>query len=189
MDRYLNFEVHVENMCKKANGVLIYLSRKKDLFDSESRKIAVESLVMSLLSYCSVIWGGANKGLIEKAQKTQNFAAKVAVGNGKKFERATPFIKKLNWIKIKDQISYDTIIYMFKLFHNIIPSSVISLELVGNVRERNTRQSGNLVIPRTRTKLAERALSVRGPTLWNALPLVIKEVNSLPIFKGNLKIL
>ena len=76
---------------------------------------------------------------------------------------------------------------MFKLFHNIIPSSVISLELVGNVRERNTRQSGNLVIPRTRTKLAERALSVRGPTLWNALPLVIKEVNSLPIFKRKLK--
>ena len=99
MDRYLNFEVHVENMCKKANGVLIYLSRNKDLFDSESRKIAVESLVMSLLSYCSVIWGGANKGLIEKAQKTQNFAAKVAVGNGKKFERATPFIKNSTGLK------------------------------------------------------------------------------------------
>lgn len=32
---------------------------------------------------------------MEKAQKVHNFAAKVAVGNGRKYDRATPFINKL----------------------------------------------------------------------------------------------
>lgn len=187
MDRYLTFDVHIDNICKKANGLLIFLNRNKDLFDNESRKMAVESLVLSLFSYCSVIWGNGSKGVIERAQKIQNFAAKVAVGNGRKFERATPFIRKLDWMKLKEQIKYDTILFVFRLFHQVIPSRVINIEIVGNIRERRTRQSDDLIIPRTRTKLADRALSVRGPVLWNALPTHIREENSMPIFKRKLK--
>ena len=90
-------------------------------------------------------------------------------------------------MKVKEQIKYDVAIYMFKFFHQVIPRRVIHLETVGRVHERNTRQANDLLVPRTRTKLADRAISVRGPVLWNALPSYVREVNSISIFKRKLK--
>ena len=187
IDRYLSFDSHIEQICTKANGLLFFINRNKALFDNETRKIVVESLVLSLFSYCSVIWGGGNKCLLDKVQRTQNFAAKIAVGNGRKFDRATPFIQKLNWLKINEQIKYDTTMFMFKLCHGHIPNWVMKLEVVGNSHLRNTRQTSHLVVRRTRTKLADRALSVKGPVLWNDLPNYIKTITSMPVFKKELK--
>ena len=43
------------------------------------------------------------------------------------------------------------------------------------------------VIPRTRTKLGERAFSSAGPTAWNNLPVSIRMDNDIKSFKRNLK--
>ena len=187
LDRYLSFEDHIENICKKANGILMFLSRNKDLFNNDSRKIVVESLVLSIFSYCAVIWGAANKNLLQKVQRMQNFAAKIAVGYGRKFDRATPFINKLEWLKIKQQINYDVCVFVYKQYHGQNTRRVIEIETVGENTGRVTRQNCNLVVRRTRTKLAESALSVRGPLLWNSLPSYIRESSTLFSFKKELK--
>ena len=38
-----------------------------------------------------------------RIQKLQNFAAKVALGGAAKSEHATPFLRELKWLKIKQQ--------------------------------------------------------------------------------------
>jgi len=124
---------------------------------------------------------------LAKLQKIQNFAAKVAVGNGRKFERATPFIKKLHWLKVNEQLKYDVLIFIFKVYRGKLPNWVLNINQVGDTQVIRTRQSNDLLVPRTRTKLADRALSVRGPILWNELPDNIKILNSLPTFKRELK--
>ena len=43
------------------------------------------------------------------------------------------------------------------------------------------------VVPRTRTKLGERAFSWAGPTAWNKLPVSIRTDNDTKSFKRNLK--
>lgn len=187
MDNYLSFDKHIENLCNRANGLLFFLNRNKELFDNHSRKIVVESLIISLFSYCSVLWGATSKSSLTKLQKIQNFAAKVAVGNGRKFERATPFIKKLHWLKVNEQLKYDVLIFIFKVYHGKLPNWVLNINQVGNTQVIWTRQSNDLLVPRTRTKLADRALSVRGPVLWNDLPEDIKILNSLPNFKRELR--
>ena len=60
MDRYLSFENHVEKIYTKANGVLYFLHKNKDHFDNDCRKIVVESLVNSIVSYSSTIWNGSS---------------------------------------------------------------------------------------------------------------------------------
>lgn len=187
IDSNLTFNGHIESICKKANSILVFLNRHKESFDFDSRKMVVESLVLSLFSYCAVLWGGGHTTLIQKVQRIQNFAAKIAVGGGKKSDRATPFIKKLEWLKIKEQIEYDLALFMFKQ-RNLQPSErVIEIETVGENTVRITRQTDNLVVKRTRTKLAERALSVRGPVLWNTLPSDVKESETINSFKRKLK--
>ena len=47
---------------------------------------------------------------------------------------------------------------------------------------------GDLVIPRTRLRLGNRAFSVAGPAAWNSLPSDIRTASTLSAFKNRLKI-
>ena len=59
--------------------------------------------------------------------------------------------------------------------------------MVSAFRERETRQDNNLHVPRRRTTLADKAMSVRGAKVWNTLPSNIKEVHGYVNFKRKLK--
>ena len=84
MDNYLIFNVHVDEIQKKTTGILLYINRVSDSFDSECRVMIVQSLVLSVLNYCLRVWGSTNKTQMDRAKKIQNFAAKVAVGGARK---------------------------------------------------------------------------------------------------------
>ncbi len=87
------FDKHVNELSKKVVGTLMFINRISDKLDRPSRIIAVQSLVLSIINYCISIWGSANLTIINDAQKLLNFAAKVAKGNAKKFDHATPKIQ------------------------------------------------------------------------------------------------
>ena len=89
IDQYLLFDTHIDKLVKKTIGVLYYLNRIKDRFDIHTRTMVVQSIVMSSLNYCLRIWGMTNRMQIEKVQKIQNFAAKVAVGYARKCDHVS----------------------------------------------------------------------------------------------------
>ena len=80
MDSYLTFNVHIDEIQKKTTGILLYINRVNDRFDSVCRVMVVQSLVLSILNYCLSVWGSTNKTQMDRVKKIQNFAAKVAVG-------------------------------------------------------------------------------------------------------------
>lgn len=187
MDKYFSFDSHIENIYRKTKGTLYFLNRNKSNFDEISRKLVIEALVMSSISYCSTVWNGASKLNIQKLQNIQNFDSKVAIGNGKKYDHATPYINELEWLKIENKVTYDVCSFIYRILYEHIPQRILKLETVEQVRSRQTRQSGSLMVPRRRTVIADRAVSVRGPKLWNALPQEIKESENFSGFKKKLK--
>ena len=63
-------------------------------------------------------------------------------------------------------------------------------DLVHDYLPRRTLRSGDgvtLEVPRTKTVTAERAFSVAAPTIWNALPLKLRQSKYLNGFKTELK--
>ena len=68
-----------------------------------------------------------------------------------------------------------------------MPEVLLSIPQIGHTHERITRQIHELQVPRTRTKIADRALAVRGSIQWNKLPEVLKEENRMASFKNKLK--
>ncbi len=82
LDRYMLFDVHITELSNKlfGNTDVMYINRISDNFDKSTRVLLVESLVLSLISYCISIRGSTNKTLLQNIQKLQNFAAKVATG-------------------------------------------------------------------------------------------------------------
>ena len=102
-DNFMTFDRHIDETSKKAMGILMFLNRLKNKLTPEVRCTIVQSLVLSHINYCIKVWGTTGITQIQRMQKIMNFAAKIAVGNGRKYDRATPFIQKLQWLKVKER--------------------------------------------------------------------------------------
>ena len=149
--------------------------------------MVVQSLVLSIINYCSKVWGVTTNQQIERVQKLENFAAKIAIGGARKFDHVTPILKELEWLKVNSKITYDICIFTYKICHNLLPRWLYSFPLVGDNSIRFTRQSNTLFVPRTRTDMGGKAMTVLGPKNWNSLSEIVKDSPSLHLFKKKLK--
>lgn len=181
-DRHMTFDIHISEISKKVTGVLMHISRIKDHFDKPSRITVVQSLVLSIIKYCNVIWGTTNNTLITKVQKLQNFTAKVADGKSKKFNHITPTLKELGWLNAKDKIIYDTGRAIYSHLNHLHPDYLLSLPRVNNITQSITTQQSLPYVPRVRTDAGERSLAVRerkcGMTSLIMLEIVIPSDSS-----------
>ena len=186
-DKFLLFDGHIDAVCRKVNGTLIYLNRIKDRFDNEMRGMVVQSLAISILNYCLKIWGSTTKQQLQRIQKLQNFAAKVIDGKAKKYDHASPILNHLQWLTVKQKINFDLCVVIFKILHNLLPPWLFNLVRVGDRRSRQTRFNNDLFVSRTNTDLGNRAFVVQGPSVWNKLPNHLKQITNINSFKINLK--
>ncbi|XP_068240284.1 uncharacterized protein [Palaemon carinicauda] len=145
-DQYILFDGHIDEVCRKVNGTLIYLNRIKDRFDSEMRGMVVRSLAVSILDYCLKIWGSTTKQQLQRIQRLQNFAAKVIDGKAKKYDHATPILNNLQWLTIKQKIDFYVCVMIFNVLHNLIPPWLFNLIRVGDRRNRQTRFNHDLFV-------------------------------------------
>ena len=186
-DRFMAFDIHIEAMRKKVMGILFYLNRIKNNIPLTTRILVIQSLSLSIINYCIKIWGTTNSTQLKQVQKLQNFAARIALGNIRKYDHITPHINKLKWLKINNKYIFDVCMYIFKVTRNQLPNWLLTLPTVREYNSRITRQLNNLLVPPTRTITGEKAIEVRGPKLWNNLPEEIRNSNSLSSFKSKLK--
>ena len=136
MDQFMLYDHHIDFILKKANGVLLFLNRIQDKFDKTSRTIVIQSLALSIINYCSKVWGMTTREQLERVQKTENFAAKIAYGGARKYDHVTPILKDLQWMDIKDKISFDICIFMYKVMNNMLPDWLYSFPFVGDLQTR-----------------------------------------------------
>ena len=188
MDSNMTFNAHIDELHKKVIGTLLYLNRVCDRFQPDCRIMVVQSLVLSVLNYCLRIWGSTNKTQLERVQKLQNFAAKIAVGGARKHDHVTPILQKLEWLQMEMKYFYDICLLVFKINNNLLPEWLFSLPTVNQARAENinTRHQNSLFVPRTFTDTGARSLNVVGPSFWNRLPLDIRNCQTISSFKSNL---
>ena len=165
----------------------MYINRISDCFDKSTRILVTQSLVLSSIYYCIQVWGSTTDAVLCKAQKLQNFAAKVAVGGARKYDHVSPFLKELKWLRVKEKHVFDICTTVYKVIRKFYPEDFLCFRSVNDVTNSATRQRDNVYVPRTRTESGGRALTVLGPKLWNELPPTITKAQNLNSFKTNLK--
>ena len=169
-------------------GTLLFLNRITNRIDQECRIMIVQTLILSVLNYALKVWGSANKTNIQRVQRLQNFAGKVAVGGARRRDHATPIIERLNWLRINKKYIYEICIFIFKIKAHEVPEWLFEFPTAAEARGAAvvTRQNHKLFIPRTRTNNGARNLYVEGPRLWNSLPENVLNCQTLSSFKGKL---
>ena len=188
LDKYMTFESHVNTVYRKTMGTLMYINHIKNNIDKETRLMLIQSLALTMINYCFKIWGGTSKTQIQRVQKLQNFAAKLAVGNARKYDHATPSIKELNWLKMQEKYQYELSIFMYKRVKGLIPKTLINLTPVESISQVTTRQSNNnnFYVARSKTNMGSRELAKCCPKVWNGLPKEVKEAGTIALFKRKL---
>ena len=100
-------------------------------------------------------------------------------------------MRSLHWLPIAFRIRFKLCVLMHGVVNGRSPAYLSdtitrtsSLSKRSRLRSAGTNQFG---VPRTRTKVGERAFAVAGPREWNALPDKIRNISELSIFKRALK--
>ena len=174
-------------MTCKVNGLLIASNRIKDRVDRKSREIVVQSLALSVINYCLWVWGMTTMEQVERVQKLQNFAARVAHGETRKYDHITPIMKELKWLKMENKIILDICIFTYKICNNMLPNWLFTFPTIQDIKARTTRQSSDLYVARRKTDIGARAISIKGPKLWNTIPSAVVSQPTLISFKYKLK--
>ena len=126
--------------------------------------------------------------LFHKMQLSLNSAAHLTLGM-KKYDHITPAFRKLHWLPVEQQIMFKILCLTFKVLNSLATGYIASLIIpYSPTRALCSSDHQLLCIPKVNMKnFRERSFSHAAPSLYNRLPLDLKQSPSLATFQSNLK--
>ena len=188
IDKHLNMDKHVNNVCKGAWFHLRNIGKLRPFLDKSSCEKLVHAFVSSKIDANNGLLYGIAKEKTHKIQRVQNAAARI-VSRTNKYDHITPILKSLHWLPVNHRIEYKILLLAFKCMNNCAPIYLQEL-LEISCKPRSLRSNSNnvLVCPRTKSvRYGNRTFRSAAATLWNSLPLTIRQCNKLNEFKSKVK--
>jgi len=151
----------------------------------------VTSLVMTCLDYGSVTLYSIIKSLMDHLQSVLNAIARL-VHNSCKYDRISPFLSDLHWLRVPERIKFRLAVLVFRFRNQTAPNYLArDLQWADTDDSRRRLRSATtqrLLVRRTRLRtIGDRAFGAVAPRVWNHLPADIVSALSLAIFKQRLK--
>ena len=133
---------------------------------------------------------GINGRLLQKLQPVENSAARVITQQRRRDHlHITPVLTALHWLLVPWRITYKILVLTFRAVHDLAPEYIADI-ITEYTPGRQLRSAGSrsLRIPRHNLeRYGRRGFSVTAPRLWNDLPDSLRQINSLELFKSNIK--
>ena len=107
-----------------------------------------------------------------------------------KYDHITPVLKSLHWLPISQRIDYKILLLTFKAITGEAPLYLQELvQVVQNDISLRSNDLRMLVMPSKvpDSRYGNRCFKLAAPTLWNSLPVNIRQCESLYSFKKHLK--
>ena len=184
LDSHLMWTYQINHISKKLSSLLGSLRSVSQCVPIKLRYNIYNSLVKSYLSYLIEIWGNASKTKLHELQIKQNKLVKMLFH----YHHLTPtktIYTKLGIMNIKQLYTYNTCILIKKIINRNIHTN-LSFIKNSQIYNRSTRRGSLLVIPKVRTKFAQKNITFDGALLYNKLPYDIRNVSSHNVFKSKL---
>ena len=195
LDKHLTLTNHIRNVCRSASWGIAKIGKITKFLNRPTTEKLVHAFVSSHIDYCNGLLAGLPRSCLAPLQRIQNTAARL-ITRTKKHEHITPILRSLHWLQVHDRVIFKVLLLTYKIVHNSAPSylqHLVSLRTVpSSSTSRRLRSHSNAHLqlapaPRTRTRYGDRAFSTIAPTLWNNLPIHVRQAPSIDAFKQLLK--
>jgi len=187
-DPELSFSSHISNVCRSSFHQIRLLRQIRPSLDVNSTKLLANALVSTKLDYCNSLFYNLPDTTLNRLQLVQNSLARVVIPSIRRCHHITPTLIKLHWLPVKQRINFKIAILTYKTLQNRQPSYLFNL-IHPYSPSRSLRSSSlNLLeVPHIKSAIGRRSFSYAAPTIWNSLPLPLRNTNSLSSFRSQLK--
>ena len=183
VDKELKWNSHILNIKNKISKQCGILYLVRNCFSRDVLKQLYYTLIYPYLTYCHTVWATAGITKINKVELVQKRVIRT-ITYKRKFDHTHPLFKSLRLLKWEDVNVYFTAVFVYKTINNLNSLQLFNFRL----NERyNLRYSNDLVIPALASAQSQKSVAYHGVTIWNALPVHIRERPSLSTFKIALK--
>lgn len=182
IDDKLTWKQHLYYLNNKLSQITGVFYKLRYCMTNECIKLLYMSTAYPHILYCSAIWGGAYKTLLDNLFITQKKLIRIMFFVGK-FEHTSPLFLNNNLLKLPDIVFLQTCLFVFKSIH-VFPVNT-SFEYIN--QSISSRRPHDLRMPLCRTVQAQRSVRVRGVRCWNSLSQELKTTISIHVFKNKIK--
>ena len=189
LDNKLSWQKHVIYLANKISRICGLFFKLRHLVNLDILLTLYYGLIYPHLHYGITSWGTANKTVIQPLQVIQNRLIK-CITFAKLKDLLSPKYKETKILKIKDIYQLEVGKFMFKYKSQNLPENFESYFFnLSNIHSHNTRlnKKDNKYLPRVRTCLGQKKLHFAGVQIWNNLPPLIQNIQSLPSFSKKFK--
>jgi len=189
-DSKMTMSHHVSSLTRSLNFHIRNIGRIRRYLDEDTCNHVTRSLVLSRLDYSNSLLYGITTKDTQRLQTIQNRAAKL-IFKANRRDHATPFLKKLHWLPVKERIRFKVLALAFKGRMDETPRYLSSLVKKKKPSKYNLRSNTDNTLfesKRTNSKTyGDKAYENTVPALWNKLPKTLRSSASTTIFKSRLK--
>ncbi len=183
-DDQLTFKDHIAKTARSSRFALHNIRKIRPFLTQHAAQLLVQALVISRLDYCNALLAGLPLCTIKPLQMIQNAAARLVFCEPKR-AHVTPLFISLHWLPVAACIKFKTLMLAYRTATGSVPAYFHSLMTI-YIPSRSLRFTSerHLVVPSQRgTKSLSRTFSFTVPGWWNELPTLIRNAESLTIFK------
>ena len=184
IDAKLSFDLHINNICRRASQQLNILRRFSRSFQLKEMTMVYNAFIMSNFNYCPLVWHFCSPVNIRKMEKIQERALRLMHNNlTASYEellemsrQSTLHIKRIRLMALE----------VFKSIHNLNPAFMNTLFECKTLMH-DLRDTHKLVIPSFKTiRYGKNTFYYHGAHIWNLLPATFKQCVDIKCFKNML---
>ena len=185
VDKRLNFNLHLKNLCKKVNQKISALARLVRILPFHKRHLILKTFIESQFSYCPLVWMFCSRTMNRKINHIHERALRLVYQDyTSSFEELLKNDKSLSF---HHRNIHQVAIEMYKVWNGLSPPFMS--DILCPFERRETRAGDKFVRqPAKSVKMGDRSLRTFGPIVWNnMLPEHLKSAASLDAFKIAIK--
>ena len=185
IDKKLNFNSHLKNLCKKVSAKVTALGRIVKLLPFYRKRTLLKTFIESQFSYCPLIWMFCSRRINRKINHIHERALRLVYDDyTASFD---DLLKKDKTVSIHHRNIHYVAIEMYKVKNNLSPP--LMRDIFEEKETSSTRSGCIFARPRVKTvNSGDCSLRNFGPVVWNnMLPDKLKACSSLIEFKNAIK--
>lgn len=185
IDEQLNFQRHVQHIKEKIVPMTFAIKRIRGCISEKTALQLYFAHINSHLIYMNPFWSAANNKLITTLAVAQRKCLRFIYNRYSYSPSSELFSQQI--LPLQQLNTYNLLILAFKISHNLILNNV-ELRLVGDSHGYQTRSRNHFYVENYRTRYGCANFFTRGIVAFNNLEPRLRNLNSIGIFKRELKL-